>query len=104
MHKYKGGETIDFLEKSIPERGKKQNRNIRVGGMPYMFQEQKGGQRRVVTGWSGRRQRGKGDKYRFLTRCKDFDFHLSKMGRLCRILNRGVKGFQIILIRDSCGR
>ena len=26
------------------------------------------------------------------------------MGRLCRILNRGVKGFQIIFIRDSCNR
>ena len=26
------------------------------------------------------------------------------MGRLCRILNRGVKGFQIIFIRDSCDR
>ena len=50
MHKYKGGETIDFLERSIPERGKKQNRNTKVGGMPYMFQEQKGGQSRVIKG------------------------------------------------------
>ena len=50
MHKYKGGETIDFLERSIPERGKKQNRNTKVGGMPYMIQEQKGGQSRMIKG------------------------------------------------------